>query len=313
MMMASLSTEYWQLMLSQGVMVGLGQACLFVPALAVLPAYFTKHRMAAVGISNSGSSIGAIAYTVIFRQLSQALGFGWAVRCMGFIMLACQIFALIFLKQRRPITASGAPQPKPRKMWDSTAFKEPSFITYAFCLLTGNMGIFVPFFFAQAYAQAFNIAQGGINFYLVAIINAGSFCGRVLPMVIGDITGPINAALPVALMVVIIGACWVAVKSTAGIIVFCSAYGFVSGAYISLALGIVTTLSPNLAIMGTRMGMMSLPMAIGLMIGTPVAGALGDKGWIWLQVFCPACLAVAMTLMFATRTFKVGWQLRRKV
>lgn len=58
MMMTSLCTEFWQLILAQGLIVGLGNGCLFVPSIALLPTYFTSQRAFAMGIAASGSSIG---------------------------------------------------------------------------------------------------------------------------------------------------------------------------------------------------------------------------------------------------------------
>lgn len=58
MMTVSLCTEYWQLLLSQGVLVGLGSGCLFVPSIAVLPTYFDTRQSLALGIGASGSALG---------------------------------------------------------------------------------------------------------------------------------------------------------------------------------------------------------------------------------------------------------------
>jgi MFS family permease len=58
MMMASLCTAYWQVMLTQAVVVGLGCGCLFVPSVAILSTYFTTRKSFATGVAASGSSLG---------------------------------------------------------------------------------------------------------------------------------------------------------------------------------------------------------------------------------------------------------------
>ncbi len=58
MLMTGLCSQYWQLLLAQGVMVGLASGCLFLPSIAVLPQYFEKKRALATGIGSSGSAIG---------------------------------------------------------------------------------------------------------------------------------------------------------------------------------------------------------------------------------------------------------------
>lgn len=57
-MMTSISKQYWEIMLSQGVLIGLGSGCLFVPSVALLPQYFTTRKAFATGITASGSSLG---------------------------------------------------------------------------------------------------------------------------------------------------------------------------------------------------------------------------------------------------------------
>jgi MFS family permease len=62
MMMTSICTEYWQLMLAQGVCVGLGCGCIFVPSIAILPTYFSTRKASATGIAASGSSLGMLSF-----------------------------------------------------------------------------------------------------------------------------------------------------------------------------------------------------------------------------------------------------------
>ena len=58
MMMTSLCLKYWQFVLAQGLIVGLGNGCLFVPSVAVLPTYFLRWRALVTGIAITGGNIG---------------------------------------------------------------------------------------------------------------------------------------------------------------------------------------------------------------------------------------------------------------
>lgn len=62
--MTSLSTQYWQLFLAQGVCSGLGNGCLFCPSLSLLSTYFSKKRSLAIGIAASGSATGKRDFTI---------------------------------------------------------------------------------------------------------------------------------------------------------------------------------------------------------------------------------------------------------
>lgn len=60
LMMTSLSTQYYQVLLAQGVCMGLGSGCIFVPSVAIVATYFNRKRSYAIGIAASGSSIGEV-------------------------------------------------------------------------------------------------------------------------------------------------------------------------------------------------------------------------------------------------------------
>lgn len=58
MMMTSLCKTYWQFVLAQGLTVGIGFGCLFLPSVAIVSQYFTIKKSLAFGIVSAGGSIG---------------------------------------------------------------------------------------------------------------------------------------------------------------------------------------------------------------------------------------------------------------
>jgi hypothetical protein len=58
LILASFSTQYWQLLLSQGLCVGLGAGFLYLPSVVVVSQYFSSRIMLATGIVATGSSAG---------------------------------------------------------------------------------------------------------------------------------------------------------------------------------------------------------------------------------------------------------------
>lgn len=117
MMMLSLCDQYWQVMLTQGLLVGAGSGFLFLPSMAIIPTYFAKRRAVATGIAMSGSGLGGIIYPIIFRQLQPSIGFGWATRVIGFIMLATLVVPIVGMKMR-------VKPPGVRRMVELEAWKE---------------------------------------------------------------------------------------------------------------------------------------------------------------------------------------------
>jgi len=58
MMMTSICKEYWQVVLAQGVVTGIGMGAMYLPSVAIMPQYFKTRRAFATGIAASGSSFG---------------------------------------------------------------------------------------------------------------------------------------------------------------------------------------------------------------------------------------------------------------
>ena len=100
LMMLSICKTYWQALLTQGFVVGIGAGCLFVPCVAVLPTYFSTKLGLAVGLAAAGSSMGGVIYPTVLYQLIDKLGFGWSVRVLAFIALGTLVI---------PVTAMSEP------------------------------------------------------------------------------------------------------------------------------------------------------------------------------------------------------------
>lgn len=56
--LAGISSHYWHFILTQGIVVGFGAGCVFLPSIAVLPQWFERRRGLATGLGSSGSAIG---------------------------------------------------------------------------------------------------------------------------------------------------------------------------------------------------------------------------------------------------------------
>lgn len=120
-----------------------------------------------------------------------------------------------------------------------------------------------------------------------------------------DRVGPLNMITLNSLLMAAVAFSWAAVTTKTGLICFCVFYGFCTGAYVALVPTVWASLSPDLKVLGTRTGMMTIPMAIGFLVGPPIAGALthGDD-FRDAQMFCGACFVVAGMLLLAARVAK---------
>lgn len=288
-------------------MIGIGDGCLFLTSVAIVPQYFTTRKAIATGIASLGSSIGGVIYPVIFRQLQPSIGFGWTTRVMAFIALATSTTYLAGMRTRLP------PHTK-RRLVDVNALKELPFLFYNFGAFFGFMGIYVAFFYIQLYAiEVVPEMPNNLATNLLSIINAGSIFGRLVPNLIADRLGPLNTQLPFVIVAAILAFCWIRIRDIAGLVVFCVLYGFFSGTFVSLQGPTVVSLCPDLSLVGTRIGMGLAFSGIGLLVGSPVAGAIlrSEGGWVGLQSWSGAIILMSALCMLAARVAKAGLELHR--
>lgn len=75
---------------------------------------------------------------------------------------------------------------------------------------------------------------------------------------------------------------------------------------------VAVSMCPDMRQYGVRMMMPMVPIAFGLLIGNPIAGALLPHGWLALQLFTGASLAMCTLLAVIARFTKVGTSLKAK-
>lgn len=304
MMMTSLCTAYWQAILAQGICVGIGSGCLFIPSVAIVSTYFSTKKSLATGIAASGSSLAGIIYPIVFHRLEPKIGFPWATRVIAFIMLGTLLIPLAVMRVRI------MPAQK-RSLFDETALKELPFMLFTLGVFFGFIGIYIPFFYMPSFAlRKIPGITAEFSVYTIAILNAASTLGRIVPNYVADKTGPLNMIVPCALISAVLAYCWIAVENKGGLIVFCILYGFFTGSFVSLPPTTIVTLSPRLEIVGTRMGMVFSACGLGLLIGSPVAGAILGLGndFLGLQLFCACTIVASAAILYPARVAKAGWR-----
>ncbi|KAF7894869.1 hypothetical protein EAF00_006683 [Botryotinia globosa] len=156
-MMLSLSTKYYQIILSQGIVIGLGAGLVYIPALAITSTRFTTKRPFAIGCASSGSSI--VLITLIWHGTTDT----------------------------KPKSATK------KAIFDFKAFTELPFLGFAVSLLLIFVAFYIPLFYIPSYAIYRLKNDENLSFYLLAITNAGSFFGRTVPFLIANRVAPAAA------------------------------------------------------------------------------------------------------------------------
>ncbi|KXN85072.1 Riboflavin transporter MCH5 [Leucoagaricus sp. SymC.cos] len=278
LVLTSISTMYWHYILAQGLLFGFGVAFMFYPVLASVTTHFSKYRATALGIAAAGSSVGGVVYPIMLQHLFERIGFAWGVRASALVSgVGCLLATLTVSNNRKMVkNSNNLPCEQARKSApyvDLTAFKDPRFSLLALGSSFVALGLYIPFFYVVEFAEQLNISPR-LAFYVLSAMNAGGIFGRIAPAYISDTIGHFNLLTPAAFLSGLATlALWYNVRNLAGLMVFATIYGFLSGAFISVLTPSIARISERGQV-GTRMGMLYSVISVPSLLGNPAAGAL---------------------------------------
>ncbi|KAL2001856.1 hypothetical protein VTN02DRAFT_1121 [Thermoascus thermophilus] len=305
MMLTSLSTKYYQLMLTQGVMFGIGNAMLFYPTISAVSQWFSARLGLALGIAVAGSSLGGICWPLLVQYLLDHVGFGWAVRTAGFICIGLLVPSCFLLVSR---ASPSSPDQSTKPRLDLVGIlKDWKYIVFSAGMFLVLWGMFIPFFYLPLYGQYYGMSESKAN-YLLSYLNAGSFVARILTGIVADRFGRFNTIFVCALGCGILLFGLYGIKTPPTIISFSVLYGIFSGGLISLQSACVAQITPDTKTIGVRIGIMMAICSFGGLTGSPIGGALITRdhgGFTGLINFSAIILTAGAALILYARFLAV--------
>ncbi|RFU75119.1 major facilitator superfamily domain, general substrate transporter [Trichoderma arundinaceum] len=296
MMLTSLCTEFYQFLLCQGIFLGISSGLIFTPAISIVGHYFFKRRPIAIAFATTGSPIGGIIFPVIMTNLlhNKNVGFAWAQRVCGFLTLFLLVIAAVTIRPT-PLRRKGAfilPE----------AFKIPSFSLQVAALFMVILGLWTPYFYLADYGSIHGMSPN-LASYLFALINGGSFLGRVFAGAVARHLGQFNVITVACYCSAILMFCWLKITSSAGLIVLSVLFGASSGIIIALMMSTIAHTADHPSKIGTYLGMSTFIVGFGGLAGTPITGALIDKyhGYSQGIIFSGAVLMAGAVLFTGAR------------
>ncbi len=186
-LLASWSTHTWHLVLTQGLVYGVGSSMLYFPLVSVAPEYFDRRRGAAMGVILSAAGVGGLVYSLAIRALLDRVGARWTLRVMSLENLVIGLpIAMVALPsrstERRPTFVN----------WRIA--RKPAFVLQALAAMLQAAGNFVPMTFTPEFSIAlgYTAAFGAV---LLSINNGVNAVSRILTGVLADAFGRQNVLI----------------------------------------------------------------------------------------------------------------------
>ncbi|KAF8888098.1 major facilitator superfamily domain-containing protein [Infundibulicybe gibba] len=311
--MLSLAHEerYYQIFLSQGLGVGIGAGLVYAPATTVLTLHFKRRRALAYGVSLTGVSLGAVVFPIprnpdsnsSHSHLFARMSFGSAVRVSAYIALGCLILGNMLVRTPTQRNLAKRPPPQMRKYLRDAPYA--FFIAGPLHFLRSDIVIFSLVVYLQLYAVEHDV-DNTLAFYSLAILNGAGIIGRIAANHMADTYGVWNIQVPTTLFTTATIWAILGINSVASLIVVSILYGVFSGAWLSLTVAGLASLSIGEEV-GARVGVALAIASVGLLVSAPIQGALLTSKFLWIRpiAFSGSFMFLATILYAITRTLLV--------
>jgi len=286
---------YWHFMLCQGFGVGIGCGLMFCTMITIVTHWFKKRRGFALGVTSAGGALGATVFPILIRQLIVRIGFPWAMRTQGFILLFFLVIANGCIARRiSPVKAPGG-------LLGLYVFRSSAFTVLCISTFILFLGLFTTLVYITSSAIVFGISPN-FAFYLVAIVNFSSGVGRIVAGILGDRFGAMNVTIIMTALTGVTTITWPFCRTVPSIIVIAILYGFTSGAWVALIGSIVGQMG-GIEDIGRRIGAINTVGGVGAVCGPPIAGLFASTalGYTAVGYFAGSAIFVGAASMAVSR------------
>ncbi|CAK7225194.1 hypothetical protein SCUCBS95973_005779 [Sporothrix curviconia] len=240
-LLASFATQVWHLLLTQGLLYGLGSSMLYFPLLGPAPEYFNRHRATALGLILSGGGVGSLVLSPVVRALLSAVGGRWTLRFLAALSVVVgtpvawavppsrfPVLGATHANANADVNADSDSEQPPanatniavvarRRTHISTALLvTPAFLLSVAAAFCQSAGAQLPLTFIPSYSVALGLSAG-TGATLLAVANVVNAVARVATGYAGDRFGRLNVlAVSLAGAAIAVGALWgMSVKTAA--------------------------------------------------------------------------------------------------
>lgn len=225
--LASFSTKLWQIMLTQGVLQGVGMALVAVPSIVIVPQWFKGgpggKRNWAMGFVAAGTGVGGIVYNIGMEPIMKKYSWRWSLRTQGVMCLVLTLISTLMIRSRNK-------EIKPiYKVYDKAVWHNfgvimmlfwVTFTDFGYVTLMYNLGDFTR-------SMGYTGTEASVVSTMIAV---GIIYGRPAVGKLADYIGPVQSTILVSWLVALLSfAMWIPCKNYPTAIVFAMFEGSMMG------------------------------------------------------------------------------------
>lgn len=267
----SLARTLATLIVTQGVMYGVGFTISYYPIISMVNEYWIARKGMAYGILCSASGVSGAVMPFCIDALLRRYGYPITLRVMATGLFVATGPLIFFLKGRGPEEGAAS-----RTDW--SFLRAPQFWIYSISNFAMGLGYFFPSLYLPSFAASNGISptHGAI---LLALMSVSQVLGQMSFGYLSDGRLPLNllAISSTLVAAVAVYGCWGVAHSFGLLVVFSLLYGFFGAGYTALWGRMGTAVSGEPTGAFAAFGFLNFGKGIGNMLAGPVGGALLKK------------------------------------
>jgi predicted MFS family arabinose efflux permease len=285
------------LIITQGVMYGVGFTIFYYPIISMVNEYWIVRRGMAYGILCSASGVSGAVMPICINVLLRRYGYPTTLRAIAIGLFICTGPLIFFLKGRAPEEGSAS-----RTDW--SFLRAPRFWVYSASNFAMGLGYFFPSIYLPSYASANGLSPTH-GATLLAIMSISQVLGQMSFGYLSDGKLPLNLLATSSTLVAAaaVYGCWGVAHSFGVLVIFALFYGFFGAGYTALwgRMGTAVTSEPTGAF--AAFGFLNFGKGVGNMLAGPVGGALlkemvhvgsyGTAKYESLVLFTGSCMIIS--------------------
>jgi MFS family permease len=309
LVLGSLATELWQVLVAYGLCVGVGIGCAYVPSVGPVQRWFVRRRGMASGMAVAGIGVGTLAVPPIATAIIAETDWRTAYMSMGIATIVLGLLAtrlIIGSPEAIDQHADGDPAPPPLPGGGKRAIpgltlralvRTRPFVFLWLSSLLLAFGLYLPFVHLVPYAMDRGVEKP-TAVLLIMLIGAGSIAGRFLMSGLADRLGRRPSLIAMFFGLAVMFVFWWLVEDFWLLAVFAVVFGIFYGGYVALAPAVlIDYIGPRSA--AAAIGALYTSVALGTGVGPTLAGYAFDWSGSYSLVLA---IAAALTFLAALAT-----------
>lgn len=307
----SFANNLGTLILTQGVLYGIGFIIFYYPILSMVDEYWVRRRGMAYGLLCSASGVSGAVTPLSLQALLKKFGHRTTLRGVA-IFLFVMTGPLIPLLKGRP-----GQQQNVKLRTDWSFLRSQLFWVYSISNLFMGLGYFFPSLYLPSYASEIGLStsKGAL---LLALMSVSQVAGQFTFGYLSDKKTSVDALITLSTSVAAIAtlSVWGLARSLVPLIFFALLYGFFGAGYTAMWARMVTKVSEEPSAAQAIFGMFNFGKGIGNIVAGPISAGLlgwqtGDGGY-GLGTYKAVVIFTGICLLLSAGSL-VGVHIRPKI